>query len=138
MGSKEYKSFWRGSEAGHSIWSKRWFSVYFVFAAIFFNQRYAFVFISNSFISLNLKFLSYKYFDEMALGLFSAAIMESGTALSSWGLSRTSKEAAFATGVALGIITTDSQTLVNRLKTVPEKDLQRIATITMGAVSFKR
>lgn len=73
------------------------------------------------------------------LGLFSRAIMESGTALCIWSLSKKASEAAFAVGATLGINTTSSTDLVRALKNVSAKDLHRAAILIMGTVcSFLR
>lgn len=59
------------------------------------------------------------------LGLYSSAIMQSGTSLCLWSLTRTAKEFAFALGIRLGIFSTDSQELVEKLKKVDYQRLKR-------------
>ena len=49
--------------------------------------------------------------------------MQSGTAFSSWALSSNPVEMAFKLGEVLGIKTTDSAELVNKLKELSPKDL---------------
>ncbi|KAK9730599.1 Carboxylesterase family [Popillia japonica] len=62
------------------------------------------------------------------------AIMESGTALCIWSLSKKASEAAFAVGATLGINTTSSTDLVRALKNVSAKDLHRAAILIMGTI----
>ncbi|GJQ72646.1 hypothetical protein Trydic_g1308 [Trypoxylus dichotomus] len=78
--------------------------------------------------------VSYLTLSPLAEGLFNKAIMESGSALCLWTLSRTASKAAFKTGTKLGIVAFTSQDLVSQLKTIPAYDLQRAANVAMGAV----
>ncbi|GJQ72641.1 hypothetical protein Trydic_g1303 [Trypoxylus dichotomus] len=67
-------------------------------------------------------------------GLFKKAIMESGSALCLWSLSKTAREATFATGAGLGILSLNSRYLIDRLKKVSAKNLQRVSYTAMGAI----
>ncbi|GJQ72643.1 hypothetical protein Trydic_g1305 [Trypoxylus dichotomus] len=67
-------------------------------------------------------------------GLFNKAIMESGSALCLWSLSKTVKEATFTVGAKLGILRLSSRHLVNALKKVPAKILERATYIVMGVI----
>ncbi|XP_049825070.1 juvenile hormone esterase-like [Aethina tumida] len=68
--------------------------------------------------------VSYLTQSNLTKGLFQGAIMESGTSLCSWGLTRDAKETAFMVGKKLNIFTTNSSKLINRLKHVDAKKLQ--------------
>lgn len=59
------------------------------------------------------------------LGLYSSAIMQSGTSLCLWSLTRTAKEFAFALGIRLGIFSTDSHELVEELRKIDYQRLKR-------------
>lgn len=59
------------------------------------------------------------------LGLYSSAIMQSGTSLCLWSLTRTAKEFAFALGIRLGIFNTDSHELVEELRKIDYQRLKR-------------
>ena len=55
--------------------------------------------------------------------MFKNAIMQSGSALNSWALSYNPKDMAFKLGEVLGIKTTDSAELVNKLAEFSAKEL---------------
>ncbi|GJQ72642.1 hypothetical protein Trydic_g1304 [Trypoxylus dichotomus] len=78
--------------------------------------------------------VSYLVLSPLTKGLFNKAVMESGTALCLWALSRTAKEAAFAVGAKLGILTLSSRRLINELKKVSAQRLQRAAYVAMGLI----
>lgn len=58
-------------------------------------------------------------------GLYNAAIMQSGSSLCLWSLTRTTREIAFAIGARLGIFTADSGELVEELRNVDYQRLKR-------------
>ncbi|KAL1498381.1 hypothetical protein ABEB36_009188 [Hypothenemus hampei] len=58
-------------------------------------------------------------------GLYSGAIMQSGTSLCTWSLTRNAREFAFTLGARLGIFTADSKHLIHELRTVDVRRLKR-------------
>lgn len=72
-----------------------------------------------------------------AKGLFRGSIAISGSTLCQWSLSRRSRAVAFLTGTILGANTTNSETLVNDLRKIDFRELQRVSTVTDYAVSSK-
>lgn len=62
--------------------------------------------------------------------------MDSGTSLCIFGLSRKAKQAAFAVGVSLGLLTTSTQTLVDGLRKTDYKKLQEISMLIFDIVIF--
>ncbi|KAJ8952068.1 hypothetical protein NQ318_010978 [Aromia moschata] len=68
--------------------------------------------------------ISYLLQTNKTKGLFSAAIMESGTSLNLWALNRRAVKTAFSVGTSLGIITTNSSTLIESLREVNYTELQ--------------
>ncbi|KAI4459590.1 carboxylesterase [Holotrichia oblita] len=78
--------------------------------------------------------VSYLVLSPRAKGLFHKAIMESGSALCLWALSKTSRRAAFKTGQNLGIVAFTSQDLVKQLKDAPMKELHRASIAAMAAI----
>lgn len=56
-------------------------------------------------------------------GLFSGVILESGTVINPWSVTYNPKEHAFMLGEALGIHTTDSAELVQKLTEFHVKDI---------------
>ncbi|KAK9730600.1 Carboxylesterase family [Popillia japonica] len=78
--------------------------------------------------------VSYLVLSPRTKGLFHRAIMESGSALCLWALSKTSRRAAFKTGLNLGIIAVTSKELVRQLKNAAMADLQRASIAAMAAI----
>ncbi|XP_019879234.2 juvenile hormone esterase-like [Aethina tumida] len=72
--------------------------------------------------------VSYLTQSNLTRGLFQGAIMESGTSLCSWGLTRDARETAFEVGMLLNVYTTNSTTLINGLKQVDAKKLQNASS----------
>ncbi|XP_049825157.1 juvenile hormone esterase [Aethina tumida] len=62
--------------------------------------------------------VSYLTQSNLTRGLFQGAIMESGSSLCSWGLTRDARATVFALGKRLKIDTTNSTTLINGLKQI--------------------
>ncbi|KAK9687531.1 Carboxylesterase family [Popillia japonica] len=75
--------------------------------------------------------VSYLVLSPRTKGLFHRAIMESGSALCLWALSKTCRQAANMTGYNLGIIADTSKELVRQLKNVAMADLQRASIAVM-------
>ncbi|XP_066143101.1 juvenile hormone esterase-like [Euwallacea fornicatus] len=69
--------------------------------------------------------VSYILQTKKSQGLYSSAIMQSGSSLCLWSLTRTARELAFGLGVRLGILTADSKVLVNELRKVDYQRLKR-------------
>lgn len=59
----------------------------------------------------------------MSQGLFANAIQQSGSTISPWSITYAPVEAAFTLGKALGIDTTDTAELVDKLKDIPTKKI---------------
>ncbi|GJQ72648.1 hypothetical protein Trydic_g1310 [Trypoxylus dichotomus] len=76
--------------------------------------------------------VSYLVLSPLTNGLFRGAIMESGTALCQWSLSRTAKDATYALLAELGLVALTSKLLVSLLRTVPAYQLQ-IAAMTVSS-----
>ncbi|GJQ72647.1 hypothetical protein Trydic_g1309 [Trypoxylus dichotomus] len=75
--------------------------------------------------------VSYLVLSPLTNGLFRGAIMESGTALCLWSLSRTAKDATYALLAELGLVALTSKLLVSVLRAVPAYQLQ-IAAMTVA------
>lgn len=58
-----------------------------------------------------------------SLGLFKNAITQSGSVLNTWSMTYNPKEMAFKLGEQLGIKTTDSKELMDKLKEISAKDI---------------
>ncbi|CAG9761134.1 unnamed protein product [Ceutorhynchus assimilis] len=69
--------------------------------------------------------VSYILQDKKTEGLYNSAILQSGSSLCLWSLSRTPREIAFAIGARLGIFTASSEDLVNELRKVDYRRLKR-------------
>nr|WCC58167.1 carboxylesterase [Pharsalia antennata] len=72
--------------------------------------------------------VSYLLQTHLAKGLFRGAIMESGTSLDLWALSRHPRSTAFHLGTTLGILTTNSTTLIKRLRGYDYKAVELAST----------
>ncbi|XP_030765057.1 neuroligin-4, X-linked-like [Sitophilus oryzae] len=68
-------------------------------------------------------------------GLFTRAIMESSSSLCLWALTREAENKAFFVGTQVGVITTDSQTLLDALREVDYKKL-KVAENTVTIATF--
>ncbi|NP_001136104.1 carboxylesterase clade B, member 6 precursor [Nasonia vitripennis] len=71
--------------------------------------------------------VEYHMLSPMSRGLFKGAIMQSGSALNPWAMEYNPKDMAFKLGEALGIKTTDTKELVNKLR---EFSVHEIVTAT--------
>ncbi|KAJ8945662.1 hypothetical protein NQ318_012380 [Aromia moschata] len=60
--------------------------------------------------------------------LFHGAIMQSGTALNLWALSRHPRETAFDLGIRFGIVTRDSTELVEKLRKIDARSMLEVST----------
>lgn len=69
-------------------------------------------------------------------GLFQKAIMESGTALCLWSVSKIAKQAAFDIADTFRLNTDDTQQMVSEFKDLDANELQLAANIAMAKVSF--
>ncbi|XP_050302252.1 esterase FE4-like [Anthonomus grandis grandis] len=69
--------------------------------------------------------VSYILQNPQSKGLYRSAIMQSGSSLCLWSLTRTAREIAFAIGARLGIFTTDSGELIRKLRKVDYQRLKR-------------
>ncbi|XP_029046685.1 esterase FE4-like [Osmia bicornis bicornis] len=67
--------------------------------------------------------VEYHMLSPMSEGLFSAAIQQSGTIVNPWAMTYNPRELAFKLGEALGIQTTDSEELVQKLSEFHVKDI---------------
>ncbi|CAH1176734.1 unnamed protein product [Phaedon cochleariae] len=72
--------------------------------------------------------VAYHVQSDSSRGLFSAAILDSGTSLSPWALNRRARETAFAVGAALSIVALDSENLINGLRKINATILQSKAS----------
>ncbi|CAG9823970.1 unnamed protein product [Phaedon cochleariae] len=80
--------------------------------------------------------VAYHVQSDSSRGLFSAAILDSGTSLSPWALNRRARETAFAVGAALSIVTLDSENLINGLRkinaTILQSKASEVSTLVEG------
>nr|QYA71948.1 carboxylesterase [Anoplophora glabripennis]QYA72000.1 carboxylesterase [Anoplophora glabripennis] len=73
--------------------------------------------------------VSYLLQTQLTKGLFRGAIMESGTSLDLWALSRKPRTTAFQLGLLLGILTTNSSVLVKELRGYDFRSLYLASTV---------
>ncbi|KAK9730605.1 Carboxylesterase family [Popillia japonica] len=78
--------------------------------------------------------VGYMVLTPLTKGLFSKAIMESGSTLCFWALSKTGPKAATLTGNILGTANSSSEVLISELKKVPAKKLLRAASLAMISI----
>ncbi|KAF7281457.1 hypothetical protein GWI33_004747 [Rhynchophorus ferrugineus] len=78
--------------------------------------------------------LSYLLNSKLTEGLYRAAIMQSGNALCTWTLTRQAKSNADKLGLLLGILPTDSKTLVKRLREVDYKKLKVVENLATFSI----
>ncbi|GJQ72644.1 hypothetical protein Trydic_g1306 [Trypoxylus dichotomus] len=78
--------------------------------------------------------VSYLVLSPLTRGLFKQAIMESGTALCRWALSKSASDATFAVGTTLGIDTSSSVDLIDALKEISTERIHRASIAIMGAI----
>lgn len=76
-------------------------------------------------------------FCKLNIGLYSGAIMQSGSNLAYWALGKNVRQAAFKVGDVLGIKATSSKDLLARLRNVTADSLVKAANTISNTVSIK-
>ncbi|KAJ8937475.1 hypothetical protein NQ314_011864 [Rhamnusium bicolor] len=69
-------------------------------------------------------------------GLFRGAIMQSGSSLCLWSLNRRARATAFAIGKSLGILTLESNKLINSLRKIDYKKLQEVSIVASHVMAL--
>ncbi|KAK9730553.1 Carboxylesterase family [Popillia japonica] len=77
--------------------------------------------------------VAYLVMSPSAKDLFHRAIIQSGSTLCLWSLSKVAREATFKTGRQLGIITISSRYLIDQLRTIPVSNLQNASMTVVNA-----
>lgn len=72
----------------------------------------------------------------LSKNLFQKAISESGSSLCTWALTQNPKKIAFRIGEALGIVTNNTQILVDKLRKLDNEKLNSMATWLIFEVCF--